>query len=196
MSEKKRVSFLTVSEFFRLDAACASIASAWDEPYLVGSVLTRPDYRDVDLRLMLPDDQFAAMFQNKYALLLMNTTVSDWLKAMTSLPIDFQFQDHTKANVEHQGMRNPMGQRGRLWSGENLDGKCKHDFGNAVDALAVWTEWADKREKETTYRRDDDRRDEFLFASGYKAAVRDGRCKRCGWTEQQLDRTTEPTNGR
>lgn len=127
---KARCCYLTVPEFFRLDAACASIAAAWDEPYLVGSVLTRPDYRDVDLRLMLPDEQFEAMFPNKYALLLVNAAVSDWLKAMTGLPIDFQFQDHTKANAEHKGMRNPMGQRGRLFSGEDLDGKCKHDFSN------------------------------------------------------------------
>lgn len=110
---KNRVSYLTVPEAFRLDWCCSQFEAAFDAvPYLVGSCLTRPDYRDVDLRLMLPDEQFAAMFPNKFALLMMNAAVSDWLKAQTGLPIDFQFQDHTKANAEHDGQRNPMGGRG------------------------------------------------------------------------------------
>jgi hypothetical protein len=116
---KARVSWLTVPTFFALDAACRAIFEAFGTPpYLVGSCMSRPDFRDVDLSLMLPDDQHAAMFPNMYANLLLNAAVSDWLKARTGLPIDFKFQDTTKANAEHEGPRNPMGIRGERYRQE------------------------------------------------------------------------------
>lgn len=116
---KSRVSFLTVPEFFRLDWCCRGLLDAFGHPpYLVGSVLDRPDFRDVDLRLMLPDEVYAAMFANKYAQLFLNAVISDWLKAQTGLPIDFQFQDTTRANAEFPGKRNPMGFRTQHFASE------------------------------------------------------------------------------
>lgn len=101
------------------DACCVVLRDAFGHPpYLVGSCMTRPDYRDVDVSTMLPDAQFGAMFPNKYALLFMNAAVSEWLSSRTGLRIDFKFQDTTKANEEHQGPRNPLGIRGELFSRE------------------------------------------------------------------------------
>lgn len=112
---KSRASWLTVPEFFSLDAACRALVDSFGEMsygvYLVGSCLQRPDYRDVDLSLMMPDDKFDAMFPNKYAVLFMNAAVSEWLSKRTGLKIDFKFQDMTKANEEHKGPRNAMGIR-------------------------------------------------------------------------------------
>ena len=109
---KGRASWLDVPTFFRLDWCCRNFLEAFGAPpYLVGSCLSRPDFRDVDVSLMLPDERFAAMFPNKYALLFMNAAVSDWLGGRTGLRIDFKFQDTTKANEEHTGPRNPLGMR-------------------------------------------------------------------------------------
>lgn len=113
---KSKASWLDVPEFFRLDVACRPLVDAFGAtPYLVGSCLERSDYRDVDISLMLPDEQFSAMFPNKYANLFMNAAVSEWLSARTGLRIDFKFQDTTKANTEHHGQRNPLGVRGELF---------------------------------------------------------------------------------
>jgi hypothetical protein len=91
-----RVSYLTVSEMFKLHAACVTLFDTFDSPpYLVGSSLVHKDYRDVDIRMILPDPDFARMFGNHYWLALANATISEWLKIATSLPIDFQFQSVT-----------------------------------------------------------------------------------------------------
>jgi len=52
--------YLTPHQLRRLDAACAPIVAAYGPftTYLVGSVLSRPDYRDVDVRTIIADSQF------------------------------------------------------------------------------------------------------------------------------------------
>ena len=111
----RSVSYLTVPDFHRLNWARVPIAQAFGEtPYLVGSVLTRPDYRDVDLRLILDDDRHAELFPAdgpRTLRLFLGCAVSDWLARMTGLPIDFQFQSMAEANVPEHGLRNPMGLR-------------------------------------------------------------------------------------
>lgn len=112
---KSRVSFLTVAQMYAVDVACSPIAQAFDgnPPYLVGSVLQRPNFRDVDLRLMLPDERFEAMFDNKPALDLINVAISEWMSSRTGLPIDFQFQRQSTANAQYPDRpnhpRNPRG---------------------------------------------------------------------------------------
>lgn len=122
MSEQAKsyaAGYLDVPVFFRLDAACRALTEAFGHSvYLVGSCLMRPDFRDVDVSLMLSDEQFAAMFPNKYAQLFLNAAVSDWLSERTGLRIDFKFQDTTKTNAEHSGPRNPLGMRGEIFSKE------------------------------------------------------------------------------
>lgn len=100
-------------EMYRLNAASRTVRAAVDGVglMLVGSSLTRQDYRDVDLRMILFDEDFAARFPNSGWLMLANAAMSDWLATTTGLPIDFQFQSMTEANSpEHDGKgRHPLG---------------------------------------------------------------------------------------
>lgn len=102
MSE--RASYLTVGQTFNLKVACRAIEAMGYGVFHVGSSLDRPDYRDVDLRCILSDEQFDAMFEgNMRRLSLFNTALSEWLGTRSGLPIDFQFQRMTDANLEFKG---------------------------------------------------------------------------------------------
>lgn len=76
-------------------------------PYQVGSSLWRKDWRDVDVRLILPDDEFARRFGSVHAsyadpVLASVTLAFNALgQQMTGLPIDFQIQTMTHANGEY-----------------------------------------------------------------------------------------------
>jgi hypothetical protein len=79
-------------------------------PYLVGSVMTTPDYRDVDVRTILSDENHAALAAvidlDRLAL-----AVSLWGQRATGLPIDWQVQQQTAANEEFRGIRDACGIR-------------------------------------------------------------------------------------
>lgn len=83
--------------------------------YHVGSSLFSKDWRDVDVRLILPDDEFKAMF-GKHALAAegnpklsaVTLAFSALGKAMTGLPIDFQIQSMTRANEKYPGNRSAL----------------------------------------------------------------------------------------
>jgi hypothetical protein len=66
MTEKptaRSASYLSPPDFHRLNWACRPIRDAFGSPpYLVGSALTRPDFRDIDIRLILDDEVVASMF--------------------------------------------------------------------------------------------------------------------------------------
>jgi hypothetical protein len=125
--EKPRVrsaSYLSPPDFHRLNWACLPITEAFGTPpYLVGSALTRPDFRDIDIRLILDDEAFDRMFsvsdvktashQDSAVRRLLNIALSDLIAnaANPPAPIDFQIQSMTEANVPEHGMRNPMGMR-------------------------------------------------------------------------------------
>jgi hypothetical protein len=126
MDEKPTVrsaSYLSPSDMHRLDWACVPIRRAFGTPpYLVGSVLTRPDFRDIDLRLILDDEVVERMFgvqgqhyegETSRVRLLLNIALSDLIAKSANLPwpIDFQIQSMSEANVPEHGMRNPMGVR-------------------------------------------------------------------------------------
>lgn len=75
-------------------------------PYHVGSSLKTKDWRDVDVRLILPDAEFAARFgehaQHTDARLAAITLAFSALGSqMTGLPIDFQIQSVSHANGEY-----------------------------------------------------------------------------------------------
>jgi hypothetical protein len=111
-SHGRRVSYLSVSQFHALDLACTRIREAFKSPpYLVGSVMERPDFRDVDVRLMLDDEEYAKLPRDQWT--VFGLAVSAWLSAFTGgLPIDFQFQQQTAANEKFgEGKRNPLGTR-------------------------------------------------------------------------------------
>ncbi len=76
-------------------------------PYHVGSSVSSKNWRDVDVRLILEDETYAAMgfgdprnehFNGKWVSLCM--AYSALGKAMTGLPIDFQIQQQTFANTK------------------------------------------------------------------------------------------------
>jgi len=94
-----------------------TIADAFGHcPYHVGSSATSKVWRDVDVRLILDDDKFDALFPG-FAKAnhidafwsLMCAALSELGKARTGLPIDFQIQSMTKANTDYPtGIRNPL----------------------------------------------------------------------------------------
>jgi len=110
---KHRASYLTVPQQYALNVVCRPLARLGYGTFHVGSSLTRPDYRDVDLRCMLPDEEYDRMFDSDKGepfLLLLNAAISEWLASRTGLPIDFQFQRASQANEAFTGQRNAVGQ--------------------------------------------------------------------------------------
>lgn len=86
-------------------------------PYHVGSSLTKKDgWRDVDVRMILPDDVWDAMGlgpseecqrNGKWRSLCL--AYSALGKAMTGLNVDFQIQRETEANACFDGPRSTLG---------------------------------------------------------------------------------------
>lgn len=116
VKEKARAHYLPPDSLFGLHHACAEIMNAYDSlgVYLVGSCLLRKDYRDVDVRCMLRDDDFEREFPRdehgqRPRWRITCLSISAWLRQMTGLPIDFQFQKQTLANAKHRGARNALG---------------------------------------------------------------------------------------
>lgn len=78
-------------------------------PYQVGSSLKSKDWRDVDVRLILPDEEFVALFGSiqcsevdpKFAAITL--AFSALGSQMTGLPIDFQIQSTLHANSKYGG---------------------------------------------------------------------------------------------
>jgi hypothetical protein len=76
--------------------------------YHVGSSLKTKDWRDVDVRLILPDDEFEALFGKVQGyvnpkLAAITLAFSALGQEMTGLPIDFQIQAQTHANETYGG---------------------------------------------------------------------------------------------
>lgn len=120
MSTKPRTDLLTTMELYQLDQACAPIVEAFGtHPYLVGSAGIGNDggaYRDVDVRLMLGDAEFAAACPTRERWQLLCLAISAYLSERTGLKIDFQVQLTSLANGKFEGRRNPLGM-GRTFAG-------------------------------------------------------------------------------
>jgi len=76
--------------------------------YQVGSSLAGKDWRDVDVRLILPDDEFTAQFGKidsavNPKLAAITLAFSALGKQMTGLPVDFQIQTQSHANERYKG---------------------------------------------------------------------------------------------
>jgi hypothetical protein len=85
-------------------------------PYLVGSAALGKTWRDVDVRMLLPDEEFDALFPDfqppgrvhtRWSMLC--ASISELGRIRTSLPIDFQFQRVTDANERYDGIRHALG---------------------------------------------------------------------------------------
>jgi hypothetical protein len=118
MTARKRATYLFVNDFERLEEWCQKAAVLFWRPspgylglFLVGSALSRPDFRDVDLRVILSDDRFDEEYSNPVKVRYMNRALSTWGQRETGLPIDFQVQRQTEANETYTGDRNAMGVR-------------------------------------------------------------------------------------
>jgi len=125
-----KASYIGAPACFALEMACKQVNDAFRVPapgfsglFIVGSALKRPDWRDVDVRMMLDDATFQKMFpdvdiSHGAALwefdprwTLMTTAIAQWMRHQTGLPIDFQFQPMTWANKEHNKPRHAAGLR-------------------------------------------------------------------------------------
>lgn len=101
-------------EHFRLQCACRPLVEVFGwNVFLVGSALTRRDYRDVDVRCILPDRLFNRMFPRSgydqpSVWSLFCGSMSFQLSQQTGLPIDFQFQSESDASKE-TGRRSSLG---------------------------------------------------------------------------------------
>lgn len=115
---KKPCNYMTPEQRFRLDEACRVFEEAFDfGVYLVGSVMNRSDFRDVDVRAIVADETFAKLYptcdpknpaRDAYWALSM-AAFSLYLRDATGLPIDFQVQQQTAANAEFPGVRSALG---------------------------------------------------------------------------------------
>ncbi len=118
-AERKKASHVGAPAIFLLHTACRQINEAFGEGYgcyLVGSALAKPDWRDVDVRLILGDQEFARLFpdagnhwEHDPRWLLLTCSISRHLSEITGLPIDFQFQPRSHANTYHKGPRSALG---------------------------------------------------------------------------------------
>jgi hypothetical protein len=83
-------------------------------PYHVGSSLTSKDWRDVDVRLILPDEEFEARFganrssETNPKLAAITLAFAALGEQMTGLPIDFQIQPQGWANEKYPNMRSAL----------------------------------------------------------------------------------------
>jgi hypothetical protein len=96
-------------------------SKVWDAfgepPFHVGSSLgQKSGWRDVDVRLMLSDETYAAMGlgdpdrphdNGRWVALCLAFSVLG--REMTGLPIDFQIQQMSHANNKHKGNRSTIG---------------------------------------------------------------------------------------
>ncbi len=73
----------------------------------VGSSLTRANYRDVDVRIVLEDDEYDALAEIA-DLRVLAVALSHWGQAFTRLPIDCQLQRMSE-NLKDDGIRNSIG---------------------------------------------------------------------------------------
>lgn len=100
--------YLGVTQFIELRYAAAVVKGVFNESfgiYLVGSAGTSKDWRDVDVRQIIGDEEFERRFgefiepydRNPF-LRAFNLSVSAWMQKACGLPVDYQVQPITKAN--------------------------------------------------------------------------------------------------
>lgn len=119
--KRKKGLYVGAPACFVLERECQFLNRAFDgQCYLVGSAMERPDWRDIDVRLMMDDEAFIALFPHAGPVengrwefdqrwIVLTTAISEQLSRQTGLPVDFQFQPSSHANKRHKGPRNALG---------------------------------------------------------------------------------------
>lgn len=81
-----------------LSLSCRQVVDAFPDGacYLVGSALQREDYRDIDVRLVLEDEDFYARFKKDKIddpmWQLFCVALSGWMSGVAKHTVDFQIQ--------------------------------------------------------------------------------------------------------
>jgi hypothetical protein len=104
--------FIDAPELAKIDLASFVVREALDTPYLVGSALERADFRDVDIRVMLADEEYDRLFPSRARHPLadfIEVSITDHYVRASGLRIDFQIQRRSQANERYKGKRIPLG---------------------------------------------------------------------------------------
>jgi hypothetical protein len=110
MGDKAYAHYLTTTEYFKLDVACIPLWRAFGPKggiYFVGSALRKPEWRDVDIRVILEDAEYDRLFPvtdrfgENAQWKIFCIAISHYLTSVTGLPIDFQIQRQTQANEQY-----------------------------------------------------------------------------------------------
>lgn len=118
--KRKKATYVGAPACFELELACQQLNRAFPGfgCYLVGSALERADWRDIDVRMIMSDAEFDALFPGcresgtwefNPRWLIMTVAIAEWMRKRTGLPVDFQFQPQSHANDKHKGRRNALG---------------------------------------------------------------------------------------
>lgn len=104
---QRRATSLGPTEMFLLRTWASTLREAFGAmPYLVGSVARDEEWRDVDVRVMLDDDD--PLLADRRRARALNVALTLWGQHVTRLPIDCQLQATTEGNT-HDGPRLPLG---------------------------------------------------------------------------------------
>lgn len=123
LKDFQRGNYLGFHEAETLDSMCGLINKAFGSTcYLVGSATKTKEFRDVDVRLIMADDEFDLLFGNTAKPPLWSVVcnaISVWISDAIKLPVDFQIQKQSRANAIYRGQtRNALG----ITYGVPLDG--------------------------------------------------------------------------
>lgn len=136
----KRTNWLPAPQAYLLNQMCVIINDAFGDYgcYLVGSALTKREYRDVDVRFIMKDQKYDQLFGTNLPAhmnplwSLLCTSISLFLSTHTGLPVDFQIQQMTRANAENDGERHPLGvfvcPTSRDYAASMADGQSKPEI--------------------------------------------------------------------
>lgn len=110
-TSQRRGTTLSPAELFVLDQWGRHLHEAFGQtPYLVGSAERGENFRDVDVRMLLP---WPEDVMSPYAVYTLNAAISLWGRQVTGLPIDFQMQAEMGFHSYDDKPRNPLGGRSK-----------------------------------------------------------------------------------
>jgi len=121
-----RTTFLLVSEINALSTWGRELKSTLHTDvkqygsFLVGSALKRADYKDVDVRQIISDEDWLRLY-NTVDIGYYNHVMSLWGQEITGLPIDYQIQSLT--HVDNRGEKHPIDLFEGYINGENRKAK-------------------------------------------------------------------------